>query len=211
MTSDELITNIAGGPVRLLFDTNALFSSKAVRDVCRTAARIEVLLLTEAHSDVRGDRRIRLLVPAPVHGEKLFDLKQNWRDRYDVIKVEEAVLRLGLVVVPFGAEHARRLAGLLGDEFDTPARWRDAKRQRCIECLGLKKLESQVKGSGRNCGATIDWLIAAHALAEDCVLVTDDRGPEFEQVTSKLKLDTLREALHRVLDDPACLQGREGS
>jgi predicted nucleic acid-binding protein len=49
----------------------------------------------------------------------------------------------------------------------------------------------------------VDWLIAGHALADGCILVTDDRGPEFRQVIDRVRLDTLRQALVRMLETAA--------
>jgi len=43
-------------------------------------------------------------------------------------------------------------------------------------------------GSGKKCGATVDWLIAGYAYAESCLLVTDDKGEEFQGILRKRPL-----------------------
>ncbi len=54
-------------------------------------------------------------------------------------------------------------------------------------------------GSGKQCGATFDWLVGAHARAEGFVLVTDDTGPEFAGLVERVKLDVLVAAVRAVL------------
>jgi hypothetical protein len=71
-----------------------------------------------------------------------------------------------------------------------------------LQCLGLPR-DQIVPGSGRQCGATVDWLVAGHADAEHLVLVTDDTDPEFEQVRRKTPLGTLAAAVEELLPGTA--------
>lgn len=206
MTTDQLIAQIASGPVRLLFDTNALFKTNVMLNACQGVARIENACRSKLRTRVRGGKRIELLVPAQVYAERLFDLKQAHKHNYDVGKIEAALLRMGMNILSFDEKHARELAVMLGERFDTVGKWRTAKRQRCMACIGLPAAHHvSVTGSGRRCGATIDWLIAAHARAEGCILVTDDRGDEFKRFEPRVKLDALCGAIEQILAEPGLL------
>lgn len=206
MTTEQLIAQIVAGPVRLLFDANVLFKTEVVLNTCQEVARIEDVYRSELRAPVRDGKRIELLIPAQVYAERLFDLKQNYKHNYDVRKAEAAVLRMGMSILSFADNHARELAVMLGERFGTVETWRAAKRQRCMACIGLPAAHHALAvGKGRRCGATIDWLIAAHARAEGCILVTDDKGDEFKRFEPRVKLDTLCGAIEQILAEPGLL------
>jgi hypothetical protein len=69
--------------------------------------------------------------------------------------------------------------------------------------LGLPASTAPVPGSGRTCGATVDWHIGGHARAEGCILVTDDSGPELSGLIECVALDTLEGAIDRLAGGPA--------
>jgi predicted nucleic acid-binding protein len=187
MTAEELIER-ARQPVRLLLDTNAVFSHRRLGELCKAVNRLNA-----------SGARIGLFVSAVVHAEKLFDLRQGLGAHYDLVHVSNAMKARGLGVLPFDLDHADATAALLARSFPTRDAWREAKCKRCVDCLGLGHAGVTTPGKGATCSATVDWLIAGHAQAEQCILVTDDRGVEFRHVASQVKLATLETALQGML------------
>ena len=194
MTANEIADSVRTGKIDLLLDTNALWSIKRLRRLCNCVQR-----LNEART---ADDRIQLYVSAASHAEKLFDLAQENRDRYDERLINQGLERMGLTIVAFDRAHAAATATLLGSTYPDRTAWHQAKRKQCMACLGIdeNKLPVPVLGSGKGCGATIDWLIAGHAMAAGCILVTDDRGVEFRRVERRVKLGILEQALEQALD-----------
>lgn len=176
----------------IAFDTNILFKDKSLIELCDKIN----------HLKLYGNRKIKLVVPAPAHLEKLHDLKQRYKDTYNFEIITSGLRRKGLIVAAFEPRHADIVAGLIGKQFPTTKDWRDFKRNRCINCLGLKGTidEFIVLGSGKNCGATVDWLIAGYAYAENCLLITEDKGEEFKDIR-KTNLESLIEVVKQLLKE----------
>lgn len=186
MTPEERIA--AGGAV-LALDTNALTGFRRLAALCN-----QVNLLRKAPEALD----LRLCVPAVVHMEVLFDLRQHIGAAFDADAVLQGLLDKGLTVAPFAEEHAARAAAHLAASFPDNADWQTAKRRRCVECLGLVRSEEAaraISSKKKRCGATVDWVIAAHAAHEGWILVTDDPGPEFAGLELKLSLPELEQIL----------------
>lgn len=183
MTPEERIA--AGGAV-LALDTNALTGFQRLADLCD---RVNLL------REVSDPLDIRLCVPAVVHMEVLFDLRQRYGSAFDADFVLRNLFEKGLTVEPFVEAHATHAAARLAESFPRTADWHGAKRRRCIECLGLRPSEVPNAASGKRCGATVDWVIAAQAAHEGWILVTNDTGPEFAGLEMKVSLDRLERAL----------------
>jgi hypothetical protein len=194
VTPQEIAARLRPGGVALAFDTNALFGEGSLFAVCNDVAR------HNEHLATRGLLPVRLVVSTVAHTEKLFDLKQEFRDRFDGGVILRGLQRKGLVVQPFEAAHALATAQRLGERYPKSAEWHEAKRLRCLHCLGLSTATA-TPGTGKGCGATVDWLIGGHARAEGCVLVTNDTGPEFAGLVDRVKLDVLEAALHDILSE----------
>jgi predicted nucleic acid-binding protein len=194
MTEDELLALLSDGvEVVLAFDTNAIFGNHANDPFIQLCNAINRL------NRIRDPRRIRKVIAAPVYMEKLHDLRQGHRN-YDHQKIEQFLEDKQIDVMPFLEAHAEHVAGLLGELYPTPENWHEFKRQRCLSCLRLPDdLAHKAPGNGKHCGATIDWLVAGHADAEGHVLVTDDRGDEFERVQRKARLETVVKVVDEVL------------
>ena len=191
MTDIEVLLRLSGSEVRLAFDTSAVFADAPFLTVCALVARLNALRSEE--------NPIRLAICAAAHAEKLFDLKQEKKELFNEAAVMKILERKGVSVLPFDRQHARRLAELLGERYPDTKAWRAAKRQRYIETLGIQNMQEQIPGSGRACSATVDWLIAAHAIEESCLLVTEDGGPEFRGVIERVKMASLKKALEELL------------
>jgi predicted nucleic acid-binding protein len=191
----EISARLAAGGLALAFDTNALFSDRALIAVCSDVARVNDRLSR------RGLRPLRLLTSAVAHAEKLVDLKQKYKATFDAGVILRGLASKGLEIQDFTTDHALETATRLGERHTTTDDWRAAKKKRCLQCLGLGT-DTLVTASGKGCGATVDWLIGGHARAEGCVLVTDDTGPEFAGLVDRVKLETLAEALRALLQEP---------
>lgn len=193
---EEFAALLRLGGVALAFDTNALFFDRRLTEVCNDVAR------HNEHLAARALPPVRLVVSAVAHAEKLFDLKQQFQARFDGAKILQGFVRKGLAVEPFRADHAIETAKRLGERYATDGAWQGAKRLRCISCLGLAA-STVPPGTGRGCGATVDWLIGGHARAAGCVLVTNDVGPEFAELADRVTLDVLEAALQAILSEQA--------
>ncbi len=65
----------------------------------------------------------------------------------------------------------------------------------------LKLIE--IPGKGKKCGATVDWLIAGHADAKknNYLLITQDRGKEFQDIKNQTDLKSLTIVLDRLIQE----------
>ncbi len=186
MTPEERIA--AGGAV-LALDTNALSGFRRLAGVCN---RVNLLRTASSPLD------IHLCVPSVVHMELLFDLWQTHGADFDAKVVLQGLLDKGLTIAQFDEEHAEHAALRLAKSFPEKADWHAAKRRRCIQCLGLGLSDadaSLLASKKKPCGATIDWVIAAHAAHEGWILVTSDKGPEFAGLELKMSLEQLEQVL----------------
>jgi hypothetical protein len=102
-----------------------------------------------------------------------------------------------LRVEDFTESHAVGVATRLQRLYPTRGDWRAFKRRRCLECLGLP-IETATR-DGHDCGAAVDWLIVGHTEAQGHLLITNDRGPEFQGVTRRTSLAGALAAAKQVL------------
>jgi hypothetical protein len=196
VTRDEIASRLRAGGIALAFDTNAIWSMVRLTRICDAMKR------HNEHVESAGRAPVRLVVSTIAHAEKLFDLKQQWREKFDFAVILAGLKSLGLDVQAFEEDHALETAVRLGERYRNDSAWRRAKRARCLHCLGLPPDTPSASGTGRACGATIDWLIGGHARAVGCVLVTDDNDPELGGFIERVGLDTLEDALQEVLSGP---------
>jgi hypothetical protein len=195
VTRDEIAARLSGGGLKLAFDTNALYFDRRLVALCSDTE------VWNERLERRALPRVQLVVCTVAHAEKLIDLKQIHRDRFDRGVILRGLTRKGLRIQPFEAEHALETGIRLGERYPEEADWHRAKKERYLRSLGLS-LTTEAPGSGKRCGATVDWLIGAHASAEGCVLVTEDTGPEFDGLTGRVRLEVLEAALGQLLSEP---------
>jgi hypothetical protein len=195
VTPEEVSARARLGGLTLAFDTNALFGDRTLFAVCDEVA------LYNARLARRGLAPIRLLVCTVAHAEKLFDLKKQFRGTFDENVILDGLRRKGLVIQPFEVKHALETAIRLGERHPTTPEWHAAKRRRCLECLGLPAITA-APGTGQECGATVDWLIGAHARSEGGILVSDDKGAEFVGLIERIPISTLQASLKQLLGEP---------
>lgn len=196
MNPDQIATRLRGGSTVLAFDTNAVYGDRRLFKLCDSMAAFNDRRRKSGHPDVR------LVVSTVVYAEKLFDLKQRYGKHFDLKEILRGLEQKKLDVQPFSTHHALATAVRLGEKYKDDAAWQSAKRTRYIAALGLPK-DTSAPATGRNCGATIDWLIGGHAHAEGAILVTDDNDPEFGGGIERVRFDVLKEALDRLLAEPA--------
>jgi hypothetical protein len=197
VTADELAARLREGAVTLAFDTNAVYRDRRLNELCDRIARHNLRLAAE------GRAPVRLVISAVAYAEKLFDLKQRWRGTFNLDVILDGLRSKGIEVQPFDARHALETAARLGERYPNDAAWQRAKRDRCLSCLGLSPSAAEAPGTGRTCGATVDWLVGGHARAEGCMLVTDDTDPELGGLLDRVGLETLAAALRLLSEAPA--------
>jgi len=190
----DITAQLRGGGVKLAFDTNALSGKRRLGALCARVRHWNMAL------SARTLPEVKLLVCTVAHFEELFHLKKSKGDLFDIQVILDGLDSLGIEVQPFGVEHALATALWLGERHPTREAWRSAKKERYMRGLGL--VPGKDKAEGAHCSTTVDWLIAGHAQAERCVLVTDDEGPEFAGLVDKVRLGELEAALQKLLSEP---------
>jgi len=189
----ELETRLRQGGLRLAFDTNAVTADRKFNNLCNDFSRWNLML------EAKNLPKVQLVVCIVAHIEKLFDLKQKFRETFDLDVILAGLQSKGVAVEDFSAVHALETAVRLGDAYPNSSEWRQAKKKRCLECVGLQ-FTTPTPGTGKHCGATVDWLIGGHARASESLLVTDDQGLEFKGL-ERIRLDRLVAALQRLLGE----------
>ncbi|UQA56781.1 hypothetical protein [Polyangium aurulentum] len=195
MTGVDITAQLRSGGVKLAFDTNALSGKKRLGALCTRVKHWNEQL------SARTLPEVKLLVCTVAHFEELFHIKKSKGDLFDMRVILDGMDSLGIEVQPFGVDHALSTAMWLGERHKTSEEWRRAKKKRYMHGLGLTLGKDEPEGA--HCSTTVDWLIAGHAQAERCVLVTDDEGPEFEGFADKVRLGELEAALKQLLSESA--------
>ncbi len=195
MNDAELEARLRQGGLRLAFDTNAVTADRKFNNLCNDVSRWNLML------EEQNLPKVQLIVCTVAHIEKLFDLKQKFRDTFDLDVILAGLQSKGVAVEDFSAVHALETAVRLGEAYPNSSEWRQAKKKRCLECVGLP-LTTLAPGTGKYCGATVDWLIGGHARASGSLLVTDDQDPEFKGL-ERIKLARLVAALQHLLGESA--------
>jgi hypothetical protein len=198
MTPDEIYYLMQAGDVTLAFDTSVTVR-RGFLSLCDQVNRID-----ERRKALGVSERIHLRVPVAAHVERLFDLAQEYRDRYDVDVVRRVLEERRVEVPAFTIRDAERCAELLVQRYKTPAEWYAFKKRRCLECVGLPlRYHGEAKGTGGSCGAPNDWLIIAQASRQSELLVMDDRGRygEYELVECIVRSNDVRSALDQLLEE----------
>lgn len=195
MTPEEIATKLRQGGQRLAFDTNAMWNLSRFMRLCTSLQRLNYQL--------EGVERKshELIVCTVAHTEVLMDLKQEYQDRFDHQVILEGIKAKQLVIHDFTAEHALSTAEHLGKRYADGAAWKEAKKRRYMESLGMNPNVDKVPSSGSSCSATIDWLIVGHARGERCILVTNERGIEFKGVIDRVPRDMLENAVQQILSE----------
>lgn len=131
----------------------------------------------------------------------MFHLKRQFGEKFNPHIIVKALKSRGWQIDPYEIRHALATGEWIGNRYPTESAWHLAKKERSLRSLGLDPSKVEVEGTGRSCGATVDWLIIGHARAEGCVLVSDDMGPEFAGLVERVKLATLETALQKLMSE----------
>lgn len=170
MTPTELAQRLQQGAT-LALDTNIVLQPEPFAQACLATRELPV----------------RLVVPTPVFTE----LAMDWLAEGQETVPLQALRDLGVTVVDFGLDDALATARWLHAQFRADLEWQRAKRT-----LTVRQLLATAYNANARCSATLDWLIAGHAHARGWILVTHDRGREFQaleqQVTGAQWLAALR-------------------
>ncbi|MDM8568263.1 hypothetical protein QUF50_01845 [Thiotrichales bacterium HSG1] len=170
------------GNLTITVDTNILYEIKRFFKICNKINSM-------------SKYNIKMVISSLVHTEKMFDLKQAYGNKFDTDHIIKVLKDKKVVIEPFTEYHAESIAEWIGTQFPTNEEWQKYKRQECINCLGIKGQNYDIPGTGKKCGARVDWLIAGYAYTEDYLLITDDKGKEFEKIKKKTTLGILEKVL----------------
>lgn len=170
---------------RLILDSSAVFDSAIVRIA---DARNRAVLVT--------GWTVKLVVPALVHAEHVLQQRMRRGSDYDDRRVDQFLRSKGIEVSAFDAPSADHAAAKLVDVFPTRDRWRAAKRSATIRAMQL----APDPNPGGPAPGTTDWWIAGPSAHDDCLFVTEDRGPEFAWIR-RCNRGTLLEALEAAVID----------
>jgi len=188
MNENEVYELLQTGNLTITFDTNALYGDIRFLNVCDKIDDINNKLKYE----------IKIVISSLAHAEKLFHLKRKHEEKYEIDLINQVLKRKKVDIVPFEYHHAEAVAKWISTQFSTNEEWQKFKRQECINCLGISKNNYDIPGTGRECGARVDWLIAGYAHAENCLLITNDKGNEFKSIEKKTTLKILEKAVTRI-------------
>lgn len=187
---------IRAGGATLAFDTNALVARARTGRLSFSG----FFWLCDAANRLVGHEapiHISLIVPSLCRMEGFHDLRIDLAGQsraFDAPMVERVLQDKRVVVTAFDSNDALDTSRVLHDWFPADAEWQAAKRDRCLEVLGVRGVEARGHGL-----ASIDWAIAAQAEARGWVLVTDDEGAEFRRVSLKMKKSALRALFEEML------------
>lgn len=199
ITANDIYLRLKTGDVTLAFDTSVT-ARRGFISMCEQVGRINVKRAALGFSV-----RIELCVPATAHAERLFDLAQEYGDKYDVNFVNTLLTGYQVQIRDFTVSDAEHCTELLMQRYGTPSAWYAFKKRRCLECVGLPiaMYEQLAAGTGQHCGAPNDWLIIAQASQGKMLLVMDDQGRhgEYDLIENMARYSEVRQALERVLDE----------
>lgn len=112
--------------------------------------------------------------------------------QFDFQRILNFLNSKNIAIAPMDAQAAEGIAGWLAKVAPKEADWDRIKVERLRQELGLTA-EAVVN---KEVSATVDWLIAGHAMGLNALLVTTDKGVEFEQAVC-----VSRDTLLRVLQE----------
>lgn len=168
-------------------DSNAVFGKQL----------LSLADVVNQHNVAHPAARIGLMIPLVVHAEHLAQEVRRFGLSFDLKLPLEALRSKGFEdpasphrLVAFEQKDADEYAQWLGTTFPRREDWNRAKRAQCAKMLGV-----QAPPSSGPCSATSDWLIAAQVRARGWILITQDRGVEFQAVDRKTTARQLQEAI----------------
>ncbi len=109
MNENEVYELLQVGNLTITFDTNALYNTRTFFNICDKINLINTKLKYE----------IRLIISSLVHAEKLFDLKQEYGNKYDIDHINQVLKAKKVSIAPFEYRHAEAVAQLIGRQFPT--------------------------------------------------------------------------------------------
>ena len=165
----------------LALDTNVLRQSRRLLEL---ADRVNQL-------NKSPTRHIEVVIPAPAHGERIFQLRRLHGAAFSVEKVREFFAQKGVSIPAFDLDAAEGVAEALAQLFPDDRSWGMAKVKSALRRLGLPDTAS----AATRFPGTIDWLIAGQCYIRDWVLITDDTGNEFKVLRRRVQLEVAQRAL----------------
>lgn len=167
-------------PLHLWLDTSAVHGSRT-------------LVLGDEVSHWRERRgaagAVELHISPFVFVERNAQERRRQGQRFDPKKVWTTLASKGIHVDVFDGEAADLASSRLAKWFPSDEDWDQEKWVRICEIYGVAKA-----APSRHVSATVDWFISA-TVPQAWVVVTDDRGGEFQRVDAAVEFATLVEAV----------------
>lgn len=188
----------------VVLDTNAVYMSGLIK----IADSVNQL------NAAQPEKRTTLLIPTLVAAEHFAQERRRWKTDYDLGRVMEVLKSKGFDAgdgfhkfLPFDYKHAEQFGESLASRYSTQEKWSSAKHASCQRCLAGAAATSPTAGSSsptagsRRCSATVDWFIGQQATALSALLITDDKGEEYDDI-SRATRKTFMEALGQLVPTP---------
>lgn len=194
MLAIEAVEVLLKGGVTVSVDTNKANSTRLMKDLSDAISR-----LNEAWAISAAGVRVTLVVSAIAFAELLLDHHQSSNSPFNFKLIDRFLASTGIGIEGFldlDARHfAHRVWQLVGDD----EAWQRAKINNCFAELRLSARKEELLHPKARCSATLDWLIASQAEGREWLLVTEDRGDEFQGVERITTFETLKAALDRLV------------
>jgi hypothetical protein len=188
---------IRSGGATLAFDTNAILGfTRNERRVVFGAFLSMCDDVNRLRDELPRPLSMVIVVPSLARMEGVHHLRvERGKKPFDAKRAIQDLAAKNAAVAPFDELAAVKASGALHQWFPSDDLWHTAKRDRCLEILGLSRNDAPGQGGL----ASIDWAIAAQAAAEGWVLVTADSRAEFAHVPLKITKSRLRTLLDELL------------
>ena len=184
LSETDLLSVLREGAL-LALDANAVWGSR-LREVVDAVASANTL--------INHPRHLQVVVPANVHAEMSFALRRRFGDSFSDAKISDLLAGWDVAVVDFTRDDAMQSARWLHRQLRGDGAWQLAKKGRIAAWLGVESGKLPAK----RVPATVDWYVAGHAAARGWLLVTDDKGLEFDGLDLACRYDDLLVALRRL-------------
>ncbi len=177
-----LVVRLSEG-ASVAFDTNVLHKAHTVFEVADAVKKANATL------GAAGKPTIHVVIPALCWAELVLHQRHKFSGRYDETQLKDALIAGAMTVYDFTESDASSVAAYIAYAYPSKELWQNAKLDAMLACLAV------TNAPGKKVPATVDWYIAGHAMARGWILVTEDKGVEFNGPLVRTTLKALEAAL----------------
>lgn len=183
LRSCDLIEKInTGNPVVLAVDTNIDHASpKNVIDLANQVNRLRFKGI-----------KIYLVVPAIVVAEREAQVRREKKDKYDE-NIVRSFFKSKAEIAPFDDSTAFLAAQWLATAIVTSDDWKNSKwKAFCEQFKSEAEIYQRLIQHPKRISMTTDWLIAAQAASQGWIVLTEDKGKEWNNVMHISAIDAIK-------------------